>query len=69
MPEGIPQELFFDISGSDEAIGKHAGYSKGFFPNTISYFFDFRGPSIALDTNCSGALVAFHTAPTHLNNG
>jgi acyl transferase domain-containing protein len=30
--------------------------------NRISYFFDLRGPSMALDTNCSGSLLAVHQA-------
>src|SRR5260221_5902385 len=30
--------------------------------NRISFFFDLHGPSMAIDTNCSSSLVAFHQA-------
>ena len=69
MPDGIPEEAFFDISNGDEVIAQNSGLSKAFFPNTISFFYDFRGPSMAIDTNCSGAMVALHTAVTHILNG
>jgi acyl transferase domain-containing protein/NADPH:quinone reductase-like Zn-dependent oxidoreductase/acyl carrier protein len=34
--------------------------------NRISYCFNFRGPSIAMDTACSSALTAVHTACEHI---
>jgi len=38
------------------------GSSLGIAANRLSYFFDFRGPSIAIDTLCSSSLVAVHLA-------
>lgn len=37
--------------------------------NRISYFFDLRGPSIAIDTACSSGLAAVHHACQALRNG
>ncbi len=37
--------------------------------NRLSYFFDLRGPSMAIDTACSSALVALHEAVQSLRDG
>ncbi|MFJ1268719.1 SDR family NAD(P)-dependent oxidoreductase [Legionella lytica] len=37
--------------------------------NRVSYFFDFHGPSIALDTMCSSSLTAIHLACQSLREG
>ncbi len=38
-------------------------------PNRISYFFNFFGPSIAVDSACAGSLVSIHQAINAINNG
>ena len=37
--------------------------------NRISYAFDLRGPSVTLDTACSGSLVAVHQACQSIRSG
>jgi len=34
----------------------------------ISYVFDLKGPSVTLDTGCSGSMVCLHQAATSLRN-
>ena len=52
-------------------IPKHhmTGTGSAIASNRISYFFDFKGPSMTLDTGCSGSLVALHQACQHLRSG
>ena len=70
--------VFVGISSTDFAfIQKHRGGSPGIFAGTgsamsiaanrISHRFDFNGPSLAIDTACSSALVAVDQAIRHLS--
>jgi amino acid adenylation domain-containing protein len=45
------------------AMSHHSAIS-----SRVSYFFDFNGPCISLDTSCSSALTAIHYACNSLNN-
>jgi phthiocerol/phenolphthiocerol synthesis type-I polyketide synthase C len=45
------------------------GIAQSVAANRISYFFDFKGPSVASDTACSSGLVALHLARRSLANG
>ncbi|KAJ5770489.1 uncharacterized protein N7511_002540 [Penicillium nucicola] len=47
----------------------NAGQSRAMTANRISYFFDLKGPSVTIDTACSGSLVALHLACQSLQTG
>jgi len=78
---GKPVGVFIGISTYDyggmqlqNPLGIADGYlttgsSLSIAANRISYFFDFRGPSLAVDTACSSSLVAAHLACQSLLSG
>lgn len=45
------------------------GTATAVIPNRISYYFNFKGPSLPIDTACSSSLNAIHTAVQSLNLG
>jgi phthiocerol/phenolphthiocerol synthesis type-I polyketide synthase B len=45
------------------------GGAPSIIANRLSYFFDFRGPSVTVDTACSSSLVAVHMACQSLRSG
>jgi polyketide synthase 13 len=45
------------------------GNATSIIANRVSYFYDFRGPSVAVDTACSSSLVAIHQGVQALRNG
>jgi polyketide synthase 13 len=45
------------------------GTASSIIANRVSYFYDFRGPSVAVDTACSSSLVAVHTGVQALRSG
>lgn len=47
----------------------NAGQSRAMTANRVSYFFDLKGPSVTVDTACSGSLVALHLACQSLRTG
>ncbi|MDE1493468.1 alpha/beta fold hydrolase [Xenorhabdus bovienii] len=51
------------------AMDASAGASYASIANRASYFFDLRGPSIALDTMCSGSMTSVHLACESLWRG
>ncbi|NXX48511.1 FAS synthase, partial [Tricholaema leucomelas] len=54
----------------EELLGySMTGCQRAMVPNRISYFYDFKGPSIAIDTACSSSLVALENAYKAIRNG
>ncbi|MGZ8177534.1 polyketide synthase Pks13 [Williamsia sp. SKLECPSW1] len=56
-------------SNGDTAAYALTGTSTAIVANRVSYYYDFRGPSVALDTACSSSLVAVHQAVRSLRSG
>jgi len=79
---GSPTGVFIGIGGTDyskipnqfdnylEHIDAHGGTGNALSiaANRLSYVFNFHGPSMAVDTACSSALVAVHLAVQSLRN-
>jgi acyl transferase domain-containing protein len=67
--------MFYDyqytaIRGVESLPQYHAtGTGSSILSNRVSYFYDWRGPSVTLDTACSSSLVAMHQAVNALRNG
>lgn len=69
---GISVNEYTHLQFSDPTrITAHSGTGSALAiaANRISYFFNFRGPSIAIDTACSSSLSAVHLACQSLRNG
>jgi acyl transferase domain-containing protein/NADPH:quinone reductase-like Zn-dependent oxidoreductase/SAM-dependent methyltransferase/acyl carrier protein len=69
---GIYSDDYWDLQQQDRfSINAYTnpGGSLSIAANRVSHAFDFRGPSLAVDTACSSALVAVHLACQSLWNG
>jgi acyl transferase domain-containing protein len=71
---GISHNEYQGIQGTPfehAGIGPHSptGCAHSIAANRISYCFNLRGPSIAMDTACSSALTAVHAACEHIRAG
>jgi acyl transferase domain-containing protein/acyl-CoA synthetase (AMP-forming)/AMP-acid ligase II/acyl carrier protein len=57
--------------GQPRLVDAYTGTGNAFSiaANRLSYFYDFRGPSMAIDTACSSSLVAVHLACRSLRDG
>ena len=71
---GISHNDYQGIQGTPwehSSIGPHSptGCAHSIAANRISYCFNLRGPSVAMDTACSSALTAVHMACEHIRAG
>ncbi|XP_054156761.1 fatty acid synthase-like [Oppia nitens] len=67
---GIPDELQPDIPKNiTEQFALVNGCSRSGYANRISFVFDFKGPSMIIDTACSASLVALANAVNDLELG
>jgi acyl transferase domain-containing protein/acyl-CoA synthetase (AMP-forming)/AMP-acid ligase II/acyl carrier protein len=77
---GSPTGVFIGIGGTDYSrfqfdslrqVDAYAGTGNAhsIAANRLSYFFDFKGPSLSVDTACSSSLVAVHLACQSLRRG
>lgn len=65
---GVTKNGFEQIKNqTNKYFNPHTSFSS--IANRVSYFFDFHGPSIAIDTMCSSSLVAVHQACEAIRNG
>ena len=62
----------YELFGAESILNGDAvipSSSHASIANRVSYFFDFHGPSIALDTMCSSSLTAIHLACAEIRKG
>ncbi|KIG11541.1 Malonyl CoA-acyl carrier protein transacylase [Enhygromyxa salina] len=62
----------YQLLGLENALRGRGPAPANFFAsiaNRVSFYFDFRGPSLALDTMCSSSLTALHLACASLSRG
>lgn len=59
------------LNSDPETTLRHrvTGLTNSMHSNRVSWFFDFRGPSVTIDTACSSSMAALHLGGQSLRNG
>nr|WP_237728481.1 SDR family NAD(P)-dependent oxidoreductase [Paenibacillus sp. OSY-SE] len=66
---GVMNGMYELFDGEIKGTRVPVGSSYSSIANRVSYFFNFQGPSIALDTMCSSSLTALHLGCESIRNG
>ncbi|WP_430909644.1 aminotransferase class III-fold pyridoxal phosphate-dependent enzyme, partial [Maribacter sp. 2-571] len=67
---GISQSNYSDLLKlSNQNVYSGIGGALSIAANRLSFYYDFKGPSIAIDTACSSSLVSLHMAVQSIRNG
>ncbi|MFF7638661.1 SDR family NAD(P)-dependent oxidoreductase, partial [Kitasatospora sp. NPDC008050] len=68
---GVMWDDYAILAAAESARGNHQVVlaNRSAIANQVSYFGDFRGPSVVVDTACSASLVALHQACESLRRG
>jgi polyketide synthase PksM len=69
---GVCQSDYRDVLVAAEAAAEGyvgSGTAYAMLANRLSYFYDFKGPSVTVDTACSSSLFALHDARNALRRG
>ncbi|MEU5165861.1 SDR family NAD(P)-dependent oxidoreductase [Streptomyces mutomycini] len=68
---GVMWDDYAILAAAQSALGNHQVVlaNRSAIANQVSYFGDFRGPSVVIDTACSASLVAVHQACESIRRG
>ncbi|BCJ94414.1 hypothetical protein acsn021_19830 [Anaerocolumna cellulosilytica] len=66
---GVSNHNYFDESFDANNNYSGLGTANAIAANRLSYFLDFKGPSMSIDTQCSSSLVAVHEACKSILSG